>query len=347
VPSPTATTRPSSTDSNAPLPLHVDGTQLKDSSGTTVILRGFDYGNMRWDGDATSQCTEQQIVYMKNAGANSVLIEVWAPYVISQGDEIFSDSGFWSRLDNIIAWATEQGMYVVLDGFVSAGPCLDGQSTNDLTHYFSTYDTWSNYVSYWRNYANRYKGYGNVIYQLTHEPLNCDSNVYSLRMQQAIDAIRVYDSDAVCVIQPVSTQADFNYGVSVGNEWYNGAFWFQQTNPINRPNIAFSFDPYGYWRYPDNSMNAISSVFNDIGATWLHKNNYCVFLCETGGNLEAAYTSWDITWNKNMMSYCDSNGYSGYHFYEWNTGSGDGVLANWNGGLNAYGTDVSKYFKTH
>lgn len=241
-------------------------------------------------------------------------------------------------------WATNQKMAVVLDGYAEAGPCPHGNSTNDLTHFFSIHETWDNFVGYWATFAKRYKNYSNLIYQLLHEPLNCNSDVYTLHMQEAIDAIRKEAPDAVCVLQPVNCQSDFKQG-----EWFNGGFYFQQTNPINRSNIAFSFDPYGFWRYPDNSKAAIKSIFDDMQATWLIEHGYCVFLCEFGADMGShqTYSNWDTVFNKNIMEYCDENGYSGMHAYEWNTGRDDGVLSNWNGTLNAFGVDIAAYYKAN
>lgn len=76
------------------LGLHVVNGKILNGSGEAIRFRGFDYTNMRWYGDAKNECTEQQFIYMKEAGSTSVQVEIWAPYVMSQGQNIFAGPSF-------------------------------------------------------------------------------------------------------------------------------------------------------------------------------------------------------------------------------------------------------------
>jgi aryl-phospho-beta-D-glucosidase BglC (GH1 family) len=113
IPTPTATSTPTSTPTfNG---LHVDGTRLKDASGNVVVLRGVVYSTSQWWGDSPGQCTEQQFIYMKNIGVNFVSLNIQDytfDYHTGRKTGCYNDVNFWSKLDNIIQWCENQGLYV-------------------------------------------------------------------------------------------------------------------------------------------------------------------------------------------------------------------------------------------
>jgi hypothetical protein len=341
--------------SSAPTPnpsgsLHIDGNKLKDSDGNVVILRGVTFQSVAW-GDSTNMLTENQFAYMHNWGCNAVNVEIWTYQLyrgeFGKGSNDFSDPNFWAKLDNIVSWATTHNLYVVLSGYTCAGMLPaphDAHPTNDLKYVFSEVDTWSNFIGYWQDYASRYKNYNNIIYMLMMEPLDCDFATYTFYMQQTIDAIRAIDSDAICAIQPVNSEADY-----AGGMWNNIGFWFQQSNPISRPNIMFSFDPYGFHTYPNNNLAAIQSIYSSCGAYWLLNSGFPVFLGETGGDLRthtSSYNNWDTTWLNSMFAYADSID-SGYCCYNWRVVDVGPLIADWNGNPTTYGNVVKSYFLSH
>jgi hypothetical protein len=344
-PNPAPTPTPPSTQGLSPL--HVSGSQLLDTNNNRVILRGAIYSSIAW-GDSPDMLTESQFIHLQNMGCNEITVQIWTFQLyrgqFGGGSNDFSNPNFWADLDKIITWATAHDLYIVLDGYCMAGDLPDGYPTNDLKHVFSTYDTWNNFIGYWQTYANRYKNYNNIIYLLMGEPLDCNYATYTFYMQQTIDAIRVIDSDAICMIQNVNNETD--YAIDM---WHNPTFQFQQTNPINRPNIMFSFDPYGFMTYPDNSLAAIQNLYAYFKADWLVSHGYAIFLKECGPDLgthESSYGSWDKTWMDKMFSYTDSVG-CGYSTYWWRVSpgiSGWTLISDCNGHLTTYGNDVKTYY---
>jgi aryl-phospho-beta-D-glucosidase BglC (GH1 family) len=320
--------------------LHVDGAQIKDEKGNVIILRGVVYTSVQtW-----YNSNENQFEYIKNMGCNAVHIQVWM-YQIYNNLVSWSDMLNW--LDKAIAWATANDLYVILGGFHLSGSLPDHNPLNDIGYLFNgKYETFSGYLNRWQTLANRYKNYSNILYQLMGEPLNCNYETYTSYMQQTSDTIRAtggYNTNAICLIQPVNSQSDFAV-----DWWYRWGFWFQESYPINRNNIVFAFDPYGWMTYPNNDVSAIQSLYSHWHADYLVANNFCTLLAEVGpDNLQhtSSYTSWDKTWLYNTFGYVDSVG-GGYMAWEWSTATAD-LLNNWNGGLTTYANDVKNYYLSH
>jgi len=341
-PTPTPSPTPTPTPTTGLSPLHVDGTHLKDANGNIVILRGVVYSTSQWWGDYDSQCTEQQFIYLHNMGCDCVSLSI-QDYTFDQyhGANCYNNPNFWTKLDNIIAWTYAHGLYVNLRFWATSGADANGNPSNHLNTYMSggtNEYTWSYWLSIANTISSRYKNYNNIIYEPLSEGLYCSYSDYQTHMQNVIDTIRANAPNAIINVQAESS-----------GDW-PCTFAFEQSNPINRSNIIFSCDPYGFFTYPNNSPSAIASSLSTIGTYWLESNGYCVFFSEFGPQDTNPYSSWDTTWLNNFMALCDSNGYSGYTAFRWCTSASDSayyLLADWNGDLSTYGTTVSTYYLAH
>jgi hypothetical protein len=333
-PQPSPTILPTSTG------LHVDGTHLKDANGNIVILRGVVYSTSQWWGDATSQCTEQQFVYMHDMGCNCVSLSI-QDYTFDQyhGSNCYNDPSFWTKLDNIMAWAYAHDLYVNLRFWATSGYDANGNPSNHLNTYMAggaNEYTWSYWLGIADIISNRYKSYTNIIYEPLSESLYISASDYQSHMQDVIDTIRANVPNAIVNVQAESS-----------GDW-PCTFDFEKSNPINRSNIIFSADPYGFFTYPDNSQSAIISSLNSLGVNWLHANGRCVVFSEFGGDC-SAYNSWSSTWVQNFMTMCDANGISGYTAFRWCTAASDvfNLLTAWNGNLSTFGNDLRAYYLAH
>jgi aryl-phospho-beta-D-glucosidase BglC (GH1 family) len=334
--------------------LHVDGRYLKDSSGNIVILRGISLDIQNWypSNDAYS---EQQIIYIKNWGANMLRINVEA-YAIESG--VLNDANFWTRLDNLINWAEAHGLYVLLNGFHAIATDEYGYERNDFSHYMdgnprgAYAGTWQAYVNIFKQYAQRYATKSHIIYESAEEGLYCPLATWQTQMRAMIDGIRQYDSDAVCAVGAVSPA-----------DWDQQNFAFEQTYPINRPNVIYTFDEYGY-HYTDNSQATIRDRLSGFGnyhwgADWMLANGRCVVVAEFGGGgpwheggaYNDPFTDWTATWLNNFMTVLDTDGYSGFSAWRWtadpNTWTCGKLLNDWNGNPSPYGSVIRAYYLAH
>jgi hypothetical protein len=347
----TSTATPTPTPALSPLgsspglsALHVDGTHLKDANGNIVILRGVVYSTSQWWGDYPGQCTEQQFIYMKNMGCNSVSLSIQS-YTIDRfgaGVNCYNDANFWTKLDNIIAWCQNQGLYINLRFWATAGPDIHGHAMNDLGLYMnggSGHYTWTEWLQWANVISGRYKNYNHIIYEPLSEALNIPLAEYVDHMQNCIDTIRANNPNAIVNVQAAGPPP---------YAWETCTF---NMPPIGRSNIVWSWDPYGFWNPNTNSISGIYDITMGPagrGASVIANAGGCVFFAEFGGK-DVAYDSWSSTWVKNFMAMCDANGVSGYTAFRWCTASSDSfnLLTDWNGNLSTYGNDLKTYYLAH
>jgi len=131
-------------------------------------------------------------------------------------------------LDQGIEWATETGLYVILDWHA-----IGNMVENAFPHfdYATSYDEM---VEVWTTLAKRYKGNTNVaFYELFNEPtaqgkpLSWDT--WRPVMENLIDAINAVDDQKIYLV--------------AGMNW---AYLLDEVieNPIDRPNVAYVTHPY-------------------------------------------------------------------------------------------------------
>ncbi len=313
------------TEGTIMLQLSVNGAHIENSNGNIVVLRGVNYDSGRfhdlgyWDSN--------QMGYIKTMGCNVVVIAIgWWDL-----PGIYSDGDFWTRLDEMMASAQNNGLYVVFSGFGMAGHSLESCGLDTAS-----------WLSLWATIAERYASYNNIIYQPIAEYLHWTYTAYQTNLRNAIDTIRTYSPNAVIMVQATGT-GDGNWPCT---------FTFQDSYPINRPNLVFSCDPYGFFTYPNNSQSLIYSALSTM-IDFEAVDDSPLFFGEFGGysGVNGDYAGWAATWLVNFMSVMDSYGYSGYSAWRWCTTSDDvealSILSDWDGNLSSYGTDLKTYYLAH
>jgi len=313
--------------------LRVEGTQIKDQSGRRVYLKGVNFQCGQWWNQGYG--TEQQFIYMKNWGVNVVRINIEA-WAIEQG--YLDNPDFMAKLDNMISWAQKHRIYVVLDGQHNSGTDPEGRYRYNVDWWDNA--KWNAWIDRWKMYATRYKGKINIIYDLLNEPLKVSSNeFYQSKMRQCIDAIRAIDPEVMIIVEEMSTTS-----------WEGMGFHFEQTNPINRPNIVFSGHLYPH--ETDPTRQAIRSKMSAKKWDWMVQNNRAVWIGEFGVNARiegesGAYVSPETEqWLRNFMQILNEDGYSGYTAWRW--GAKEEVprhhlLADWNGNPSEYGKILQEF----
>ncbi len=348
--SPTPTSTPMATSTPTPTPkptsglspLHVDGTRLKDANGNVVVLRGVVYSSSQWWGDAASQCTEQQFIYMKNMGCNMVSISI-QDYSFDKyhGENCYNNANFWSDLDNIMKWTYARGLYVNLRFWATSGADVHGHQSNDLGIYMkgdSGHFAWTEWLSVANTISYRYRNYNHIIYEPLSEGLNVPLASYVSHMQNCIDTIRANNPNAIVNVQ------------AAGPPPYDWASMTFNMPSIGRSNLVWSWDPYGFWNTNSNTPNGVYSTVmyaGGRGPALILAAGGCVVFSEFGG--KEIYDSWSSTWVKNFMAMCDANGVSGYTAFRWCTASSDSfnLLTAWNGNLSTFGNDIKTYYSAH
>lgn len=165
-------------------PLQVIGTQLSDSSGSAVQLRGVSTHGLAWYPQYVNRACFQQL--RDQWGVNVVRL---AMYTAEYGG--YCTGGDREQLKQLIRdgvhYAAELGMYVIVDWHV----------LNDRNPW--TYQTEA--LAFFSKMSGEFAGYTNVLYEICNEP-NGGTSWAEIKSyaETIIPAIRKNDPDAVILV---------------------------------------------------------------------------------------------------------------------------------------------------
>lgn len=164
--------------------LHVEGTQLTDSNGNAVQLRGISTHGIAWYPDyINEECFKQ----LRNEWNVNVIR--LAMYTAEYNG--YCTGGSQDRLKALVkdgvAYATAQDMYVIIDWHI----------LSDLTPKLYQEEA----KRFFTEMASEYSGYDNVLYEICNEP-NGGTSWPEIKdyAEDMIGTIRQYDKDAVIIV---------------------------------------------------------------------------------------------------------------------------------------------------
>ncbi len=257
---PTQTTAPTVATSTSPLPfLHTSGTQIVDSSGTPVELRGVNLGGwLLWEGwifgggytgqtaivnrlgslvgmpaaqqfqadVQQSMIQESDIARIAALGFN--VVRVPFDYRLLENPAtpgVYLASG-WAILDNLVRWAQQDHVYIVLDMHAAPGGQSDGfTADNDDPTGPSLWDSpqsQDDMVAMWQAIAARYAGDSAIAgYDLLNEPYGSPTNLppgWGVSVPQlyarTIAAIRSVDPNHMIFLEGAQDSRDFSWATT-------------------------------------------------------------------------------------------------------------------------------------
>lgn len=166
--------------------LHLDGTRLVDKDGKPYRLKGVSTHGLSWYPEYVNKEAFQTM--RDEWGVNCVRLAMYTAeyngYCV--GDES-NRKALLKRVDNGIQYATELGMYVIVDWHILS----DGNP--------KTYQKKA--ASFFKRMAKKYADYDNVIYEICNEP-NGSVTWKEIKSyaKAIIKTIRKYDKDAVIIV---------------------------------------------------------------------------------------------------------------------------------------------------
>ena len=219
-----------SDDARLPL-LSVDGNRIADDTGETVVLRGVSFS----DPDRLEEAGHWNRAYFEAArtwNANVVRFPVHPSAWRERGKE-----AYLGLLDRGVEWATELGMYVIIDWHSI------GNLKTELFYRDSYNTTQTETLRFWRTIAERYAGNTTVaFYEIFNEPTRWNGRLgrmtwdeYAELVEEIIHMIRAHDSTAIALV------AGFDWGYDLS---------FVRDRPIEAPNVAYVTHPYPQKRMP-------------------------------------------------------------------------------------------------
>lgn len=164
--------------------LHVEGTQLTDSNGNAVQLRGISTHGIAWYPDYINEECFKQLRTEWNVNVIRLAL-----YTAEYNG--YCTGGSQDRLKALVkdgvAYATAQDMYVIIDWHI----------LSDLTPKLYQEEA----KRFFTEMASEYSGYDNVLYEICNEP-NGGTSWPEIKdyAQDIIGTIRQYDKDAVIIV---------------------------------------------------------------------------------------------------------------------------------------------------
>jgi endoglucanase len=217
---------PTAMDATSALPrIRVEGNRFVDDDGNTRVFRGLALSDP-FHLDRQGQWTRAYFEAAERWNADVVRIPVHPVWWREAGAQQYFE---W--LDRGIEWATELGLYVIIDWHTIGNP-LTGiphrplyLTTREETYYF------------WHLVANRYKGSTTVaFYELYNEPTNRDGEMghlpwpeYKTFIEGIVYMLYEIDDEIIPLV------AGFDWAYSLEHV---------RSDPIDFPGIAYVSHPY-------------------------------------------------------------------------------------------------------
>ncbi len=238
--------------------VHTNGTKIEDGNGNTLLLRGVAFGNWVWnDGIPTGHHSAIDYERVKNMNMNA--IRFYLNYKIFENDATpytYNQTG-WDYLNQNIAWAKANGIYLILNMHVPQGG-YQSQGTGDAL--WTNIENQNRLAALWKAIATKYKDEKQIAgYGLVNEIVPTSSlTQWQQLAQRLVDDIRTVDKKHIVFIEkPIyikgqSTEnADFNFPVINDN---NKVYEFHTYEPYYYTHQLFSWTglPDG-GKYPDDN----------------------------------------------------------------------------------------------
>lgn len=205
--------------------IRVQGKNLISESGEIIRLTGVSFsdpGKLENDGQWNRRYFEEA----KSWGCNVVRFPVHPPRLNNRGwDEYFA------LLDKGVAWASELGMYVIIDWHIIG-------NLHTEKWFLPIYNTsYNETLKFWKKAASHFKGNQTVaVFELYNEPTNQGNKLGDLnwdilraKYETIIDEINTIDNEKIFLV------AGMNWGYYL-NEVIK--------NPVKRENVAYATHPY-------------------------------------------------------------------------------------------------------
>lgn len=249
--------------------LQVSGTKLTDESGNIIQLRGVSTHGISWFPDYVNY--DAFATLRDDWGANVVRIAMYPEEYngyLSGGDK----AALKQIIDNGVNYATELGMYVIIDWHVlNYAPSRHTQEACD----------------FFAEMASKYSGHDNVIYEICNEPVGADWNSdIKPYAETVIGTIRQFDDHALILVGTNTWSQDVDSVVG---------------NTLDDGNVMYVAHFYA-GTHKENIRNKISTALNAGVPVFISECS----ICDASGNGAIDYASaneWLDFMNSNQLSF--------------------------------------------
>jgi len=185
----------------------------------------------------TSRYTKEDFVAIKDMGFDHIRLNTHFLYfTLNEPPDYGLDPLIFDFLDQIVSWATELDIYLILEHGVGTSPTQD--------------DIQNVLVTQWTEIAEHYKNSSPyVCYEIYNEPNGIETTAWSLIQQQVINAIRTVDSEHYII----ATAAG-----------YSGVPHLFDLPTYNDDKIIYTFHYYGPFLFTHQGAGWITPSMKDV-----------------------------------------------------------------------------------
>jgi hypothetical protein len=253
-------------------------------------LRGADVHPCRvfTEDGCVESTTREDVQDLRNLGAN--LIHASYPGVFDQEAPYQVDATTLQHLDNLIGWAEEVGIYVVIHFRTGPGRnegaiVLEGKPLFDVWDDQAAHDAW---IEMWRFTAQRYRDVPVIAgYDLMVEPhpntlIDPGGEAEPLEVKGEMEGTLLDWNAFAAEMTAAIRQVDADTPIIVNSLNWASAAWFPALEPTGDPRTVYSlhaYDPDVYiGQEPGESSYHYPDVVEDYGETitfdrgWLEEN---------------------------------------------------------------------------
>ena len=199
---------------------------FKDVSSYRLIDQAFremvgpDFTDQFWKAFKDNYITREDIAYIKQTGMNSIRLPFhYKSFTEEDYMGLKSNQDGFARIDSVIKWCKEEGLYVILDMHDAPGG-QTGDNIDDSYGYpwlFESEESQQLFCEIWEKIANRYKDEPAILgYDLLNEPIATHFNnkeeinkhlvpVY----KKGIESIRSVDKNHIILLGGAQWNSNF------------------------------------------------------------------------------------------------------------------------------------------
>ncbi|MCE1199744.1 MAG: glycoside hydrolase family 5 protein [Marinilabiliales bacterium] len=270
--------------------------QLSKTSSARLIdnalreLVGPDFTNSFWKQFKDHYITRQDIRYIAKTGANSIRVPFH--YKLFTHEDYMGLStgqdGF-TRLDSLVSWCRESGLYVILDMHDAPGG-QTGDNIDDSYGYpwlFTSLESRQLFLKIWREIADHYKNEPVVLgYDLLNEPI---AHYFKEDLPKLNAALEPLYKEAVAAIRTV----DKNHLVLLGGAQWDGNFKVFHDSGFDK---KMMYTCHRYW------CDTLQANIQDF-VHFRDSVNRPLYMGETGENNDKWVAAWTRLMVKNNIGY--------------------------------------------
>ena len=330
------------------------------SAADIPFKRGFNFSEWLQTSSATqiqfTRFTKQDFLNVKNMGCDHVRLPIHLFNMSGPAPDFMINSLFFSFLDQIIDWAEELELHLILDNH-----------SFDVTIDTSP-EILDQLISIWQQMAEHYKDRSTFIYyEILNEPHGIDDNTWNVMQQKTIEAIRTIDNKHTIIVGPAGWNSYHNlkhmpkyaddnliYTFHFYDPFlftHQGASWVDP--PMNITGVPY---PYDQNQMPDLSTNLrgtwIEYIYNnydvegndnwvksqiDIAIDFQQRRNVPLWCGEFGAFIPNSTTENRARWLQTVRNYLEENGIA---WSMWELTSGFGIYEPGSNGLFEYDVNI-------